>query len=82
MPNILPGQSKEIATERMKRLSQSRNDAQLWLDLVVKVKSNAVKNNIAIGTCNVRSMNEGKFDAVKQEMARVNIDILGISELK
>ena len=27
-------------------------------------------------------MNEGKFDAVKQEMARVNIDILGISELK
>ena len=36
-----------IAPERMKQLSQSRNDAQLWMCLVVKVKSNAVKNNIA-----------------------------------
>ena len=35
-----------------------------------------------IGTCNVRSMNQGKLEVVKQEMARVNIDILGISELK
>ena len=35
-----------------------------------------------IGTWNVRSMNQGKFKVVKQEMARVNIDILGISELK
>ena len=34
------------------------------------------------GTWNVRSMNQGKLDVVKQEMARVNIDILGISELK
>ena len=30
----------------------------------------------------VRSMNQGKLEMVKQEMARVNIDILGISELK
>ncbi|ELR54621.1 hypothetical protein M91_19338, partial [Bos mutus] len=35
-----------------------------------------------IGTWNVRSMNQGKLEAVKQEMARVNVDILGISELK
>ena len=35
-----------------------------------------------IGTCNVRSMNQGKLEVVKQEMARVNVDILGISELK
>ena len=34
------------------------------------------------GTWNVRSMNQGKSQVVKQEMARVNIDILGISELK
>ena len=33
-------------------------------------------------TWNVRSMNQGKLEVVKQEMARVNIDILGISELK
>ena len=40
------------------------------------------KKQYCIGTWNVRSMNEGKLDEVKQELARVNIDILGISELK
>ena len=35
-----------------------------------------------IGTWNVRSVNQGKLEVVKQEMARVNIGILGISELK
>ena len=35
-----------------------------------------------IGTWDVRSMNQGKLEVVKQEMARVNIYILGISELK
>ena len=49
--------------------------------LVVKVKSDAVKNN-TIGIWNVRSTNQGKLEVVKQEMARVNIDILGISKLK
>ena len=36
-----------IASERMKRLGQSGNDAQCWMCLVVKVKSDAVKNNTA-----------------------------------
>ena len=36
----------------------------------------------SIGTWNVRSMSQGKLEVVKQEMARVNVDILGISELK
>ena len=35
-----------------------------------------------MGTWNVRSMNQGKLEVVKQKMARVNIDILGISKLK
>ena len=35
-----------------------------------------------IGTRNVRSMNQGELEVVKQEMARVNVNILGISELK
>ena len=35
-----------------------------------------------IGTWNIRSMNQGKLEVVIQEMARVNIDILGITELK
>ena len=40
------------------------------------------KEQYCIGTWNVRSMNQGKFEVVKQEMARVNVDILEISELK
>ena len=40
------------------------------------------KEQYCIGTWNVRSMNQGKLEVVKQETARVNIDILGISELK
>ena len=40
------------------------------------------KEQYCIGTWNVRSMNQGKLEVVKQEMARVNIDILGIRELK
>ena len=35
-----------------------------------------------MGTWNVTSMNQGKLQVTKQEMVRVNIDILGISELK
>ena len=40
------------------------------------------KKQYSIGTWNVSSMNQGTLEVVKQEMARVNIDILGISELK
>ena len=40
------------------------------------------KEQYCIGTWNVRSMNQGRLDVVKQGMARVNFDILGISELK
>ena len=40
------------------------------------------KEQYCIGTWNVRSMNQGKLEVVKQEMARVNVDILGINELK
>ena len=40
------------------------------------------KEQYGIGTWNIRSMNQGKLDVVKQEMARVNINVLGISELK
>ena len=40
------------------------------------------KEQYCIGTWNVRSISQDKLEVVKQEMARVNIDILGISELK
>ena len=45
-------------------------------------KIRCYKEQYCIGTWNIRSMNQGKLKVVKQEMARVNIDILGISELK
>ena len=45
-------------------------------------KVRCCKDQYCIGTWNIRSMNQGKLEVVKQEMARVNVDILGISELK
>ena len=45
-------------------------------------KVQCCKEQYCIGTWNVRSMNQGKLEVVKQEMARVNINILGISELR
>ena len=45
-------------------------------------KVQCYKEQYCVGTWNVRSMNQSKLEVVKQEMARVNVDILGISELK
>ena len=45
-------------------------------------KVRCCKEQYCTGTWNVRSMNQGKLKVVKQEMARVNVDTLGISELK
>ena len=45
-------------------------------------KVRCYKEQYYIGTWNIRSMNQGKLEVVKQEMARVNVNILGISELK
>ena len=44
---MLLEKSGEIAPERMKRMSQSENNAQLWMSLVMEVKSNAIKSDIA-----------------------------------
>ena len=45
-------------------------------------KVRCCKEQYCIGIWNVRSVNGGKFEVVKQEMARVNVNILGISEPK
>ena len=45
-------------------------------------KVQCCKEQYFIGTWNVRFMNQGKLEVVKQEIARLNINILGISELK
>ena len=53
------------------------------LDVTVdRSKVRCCKEQYSIGTWNVRSMSQDKLQVVKQEMARVNIDILGTSELK
>ena len=79
---MLLEKSREIAPGGMKSLSQSRNNAQLWMCLDGESKMQCCKEYCCIATWNVRSMNQGKLVVFKQEMARVNIDILGISEQK
>ena len=44
MPSVLLEESREIAPKGVKRLSQSKNNAQLWMSLVVEVKSDAYRN--------------------------------------
>ena len=79
MPNMLLEVSRKITAERMKRWSQSENNTSCGCD---GNKVRCYKEQYFIGTWNVRSMNQGKLEEVKQEMARVNADILGISKLK
>ena len=45
-------------------------------------KVQCYKDQYCKGTWNVRSMNQGKLEVVKQEMAGMNINILGISKVK
>ena len=75
------GEEWRITPERMKRWSQSKNNIQLWMWHDGN-KVRCCKEQYCIGTWYVRFMNQGKLEVIKQDMARVNIDILGISELK
>ena len=74
--------SGEITPERMNRWSQSKNNTQLLDVTGDRNKVRCCKDQYCIGTWNVRSMNQSKLEVVKQEMARVNVNILVISELK
>ena len=78
---MLLEKSGEIIPERMKRQRQSKNNAQLWM-LMDESKVQCCKEQYCLGSWNVRSMNQSKLEVVKQEMTRVNINILGIGELK
>ena len=82
VPDLLLEMSGEITLERMKGWSQSKTNTQLRMGLGDRSKVQCCKEQYCIGTWNVRSMNQGKLEVVKQEMARVNIDILGISKLR
>ena len=65
--------------ERMEPKQKQYRDVDVTGD---RCKNQCCKEQYCIGTWNVRSMNQGKLEVVKQEMARVNVDILGIGELK
>ena len=86
-----PGSARVLyATGEEQRNSSRKNEEtkpKLKQHPVVDVtgdgsKVQCCKEQYCTGTWNVRSMNQGKLEVVKQEMARVNIDILGISGLK
>ena len=72
----------EITPERMKGWSQSKNNTQFVDVTGDRSKVRCCKERYCIGTWNVRSMNQGKLELIKQEMATVNVDIVGISELR
>ena len=74
--------SGEITPERIKRWSQSKKQHPVVDVTGDGSKVRCCKEQHFIETWNVRSMNQGKLEVVKQEMARVNIDNLGISEVK
>ena len=81
VPNMLLEISGELTPERMKRWSQSkRHPAGGVTGDGSTVR--CYKEQYCIGTWNVRSVSQGKLEVVEQEMARVNINILGISVLK
>ena len=74
--------SGEIIPERMKGWSQSKNNTPVLDVTGDRSKVQCCKEQYCTGTWNVRPMNQGKLKVVKQEIERVNVNILGISELK
>ena len=71
------GEQWEITTERLKPKQKQHPLVDVTGD-----GSKCCKEQYCIGTWNLRFMDQGKLGVVKQEMARVNVNILGISELK
>ena len=69
--------SGEITPERMKQKQYPAVDVT-----GDRNKVRCCKEQYCIGTWNIRSMNQGKLEVVKQAMSRVNVTILGISKLK
>ena len=86
---MLLEKSGEITPERMKRLTENRKKRKQYPVVDVTGDGSKVqccKKHYCIGmlglTWNVRTVNQGKLEVVKQEIARVNVNILGISKLK
>ena len=74
--------SEEITPERMKGWSQSKKKYPIVDVTGDRSKIWFCEEQYCIGTWNVRSTNQGKLEVVKQEKARVNVNILAISKLR
>ena len=74
MPSMLLEKSGEITPERMKR--EPKQKQHPVVNMTGGSKAQSCKEQYCIGIWNVRSMNQGTLKVVKQEMARVNINIL------
>ena len=92
---ILKGEHPGLVAAQYATGDQWRNNSRKNEEMEPKQKQHPVvdmtgdgskvwccKEQHCIGTWNVRSMNQGKLEVVKQEMARVNVDTLGINTLK
>ena len=77
---------EQMAIINSSRKNEAAGPKWKWCSVVDvsggKSKVWCCKEHYCIGIWNIRSMNQSKLDMVNQEMERVNIDILGISELK
>ena len=84
----LAGTQYATAEERRnssRRIGEAKLKHKICSTVDVSVSKSKVwccKEQYCIGAWNIRSKNQGKLEVVKLEMAKVNIDILGISELK
>ena len=82
MPNMLLEISGEITPEKNEAM-EPKQKQHLVVDVTGdESKVRCCKEQYCLGTWNVKSISQGKVEVVKQEMAKVNVDILGISELK
>ena len=80
--NMLLEISGEIIPEKTEEMEPKQKQHPVVDVTGNRSKVQCCKEQYCIKTQNVRFMNQGKSEVVKQEMARVNINILGISELK
>ena len=76
VPNMLVKISRDITPKRMETEPKQKQCP------VEDLPGGQSKERYCIGTWNVRSMNQDKLEVVKQEMAKMNINILGLIELK
>ena len=83
MSSVLLGKSgaEVLITPRKNEVAAPKRKQRSVVD-VSGEEIRCCKEQYCIGTWNVRSMNQGKLNVVKQEMVRINIDILRISERK